>query len=270
MRIQYRHPSLGPTTVELAGFSDDDFSTRVISASGTFYEQDLLEYLDWLARRLGLHGVYVDVGSNIGNHAVFFGKFLAEHVVSVEANPAVLPVLERNLRANLQSYTLLACAAGEREGSGTVRFPEENVGMARLEAGDGPAAGSPRVPVRPLDALLPPVLAERPGVALSVIKVDVEGMEAAVLRGATETLRLHRPHLFLEAIDAADRAELDRLLLPLGYRAIARWGHTPMYHYAPSPSLSLVAAAAGYAARARLRAAGARLLRGAARLLPGR
>ena len=33
--------------MELEGFSDEDFSTRVISASGTFYEQDLLEYLDW-------------------------------------------------------------------------------------------------------------------------------------------------------------------------------------------------------------------------------
>jgi FkbM family methyltransferase len=58
----------------------------------------------------------------------------------------------------------------------------------------------------------------------TVVKIDVEGAELEVLRGAAETLRKHRPVLLLEIhlseMEARgdDPREIGRILAPLGYR----------------------------------------------------
>ena len=59
---------------DLEGVDSQDRMTRLLEQRKTFYEDDLLRHL---GRRGPCGGVYLDVGANIGNHAVFFGKFLA-------------------------------------------------------------------------------------------------------------------------------------------------------------------------------------------------
>lgn len=56
---------------------------------------------------------------------------------------------------------------------------------------------------------------------VTFMKIDVEGAEAAVLRGALQTLDRDRPDLLVETSDAARREEVWRLLQPLGYRFFA-------------------------------------------------
>lgn len=264
MRFWYRHPRAGRVEIDLEGFSEADYTTTLMVNTGTFYEEEVLRYIDWVSTRWGLRGLFVDVGGHIGNHAVYFGKFLASQVLCVEANPAVLPTLRRNLAANLDDFILAECAAGEREESAVVTYPEENVGMARVVgAAPGAMAGAPTVCVRTLDSIVDEARGRigAEAAAVSVVKVDVEGMEPAVIRGASETLRRHRPHLFLEAMEKEDRRRLDEILVPLGYRAVAHLGHTPVYHYVHAPSATTRGAVTGYLARARLR----RLLRRAGR-----
>jgi hypothetical protein len=62
--------------------------------------------------------------------------------------------------------------------------------------------------------------------AVRLVKADVEGAEGALLDGAAETLRHHRPHLLLEIEDRHTRkyglaatALFDRLTTGLGYNA---------------------------------------------------
>ena len=56
--------------VALEGFDAADKIAYVIRTQKTFWEIDQLEYVAMVGPR---GGIYLDVGSNIGNHAVFFG-----------------------------------------------------------------------------------------------------------------------------------------------------------------------------------------------------
>lgn len=83
------------------------------------------------------------------------------------------------------------------------------------------------VPVRRLDDMLPD------GFAPAVVKVDVEGAEELVLRGAARTIETHRPMLVLEcnqvayaAYDTSAAARFD-LLAGWGYRVFDLAGDGP-------------------------------------------
>src|SRR5512144_1939846 len=104
-----------PVRIELETFAPDDLIGQEIRETGTFFEIELLEHLAIHGPR---GGVFVDVGANIGNHAVFFGKFLAERVVCVEPHPDLVPLLTRNLEMNaVTAVRVLPYAAGRAAGS---------------------------------------------------------------------------------------------------------------------------------------------------------
>ena len=203
-------------------FSDDDFVARRIRDSGTFYEIDLLQYL----ARMGIRGaVVIDVGAQIGNHSVFFGNFLAQRVIAVEPNPAVLPILRRNTANNGGEYTIIPAGLGAAPGVASVSLPDAgNIGTAQLQAGAG------EIELTTLDAIAPP------GVVL--VKVDVEGMELDVLRGGTQLLRTQRPDLMLEAGTPAAFEALRAYLADFGYVPISCWAATPTWHFVHQPSLA--------------------------------
>ena len=57
--------------IQIEGYHKDDLIFNKIKRSKSFYELKLLEK----ARQYNLSGVYIDIGANIGNHAIFFNKF---------------------------------------------------------------------------------------------------------------------------------------------------------------------------------------------------
>ncbi|HET8578283.1 MAG TPA: FkbM family methyltransferase [Methylomirabilota bacterium] len=221
-----------PVPIDLEAFAPDDLIAREIRAAGTFFEIELLEHL-------ALHGpaagVFLDVGANIGNHAVFFGKFLAERVVCVEPHPDLVPVLSRNLAANgIPDATVLPYAAGRAAGRAYISRVKElvhkNIGASRIQE-TRPDDGID-VTVAPLDQLLglavPPLGTAR----ITCVKIDVEGLELDVLRGATRLLRDHRPQLVIELASRDARVAVRRFLAEYGYADIGRrFGWTPTYHF---------------------------------------
>lgn len=59
---------------------------------------------------------------------------------------------------------------------------------------------------------------------VAVIKIDVENMELAVLRGAMETIQRERPVIYAEAWEKGDYLETHRAFLePLGYSYARRF-----------------------------------------------
>lgn len=206
---------------------DGDHIENLLKKTHKFYEIDLLKYIESIEKYLP-EGEIIDAGANIGNHTIFLAEFVRAPVTAFEPNPAVLPLLKGNVSNNKINARVVELGLGSARGYGKVEIVDQtNIGNTRLAVGDGDT------PISTLDN-------ECRDKQIALIKIDVEGMEIEVLRGAIETLKRCTPHLFLEAATRKHFQELKRFLEPLGYRAVVRWGYTPVWHFAPHPPSGLV------------------------------
>ena len=195
----------------------DDHIQRQIVAKRDFYEASMLAAVAHLLRPGGL---VVDVGANIGNHTVFFAAVLDQQVIAVEPNPAALPTLRANVELNGlgQKVEVIAVAAGASAGRGKVADVDPaNLGRASVicdTQGD--------VDVATVDELV----GDR---RVDLLKVDVEGMECDVLRGARGTIERCRPVLLVEAANLTALRSVEVLLRPAGYRKVSVHNDTPTW-----------------------------------------
>lgn len=176
-----------------------------------------------IRRHLPTGGVFVDIGANIG---LFAGRMAAVvgpagRVVAVEASPDVFARLTATVLNNrLTNVTTLHAAVTDVLAVELPFWdaPQEKFGMGALAAQfDAPPS---LVPARRLDDILSDARVDRVG----VLKVDVEGFEAGVFRGAERLLTGQRPPaVVFEFIDWAEtRAGLEpgesqRVLVGFGY-----------------------------------------------------
>jgi FkbM family methyltransferase len=191
----------------LAAFPDDHI-TRWLQL-GRFYEEDLLRAI----RDLDVRGPYVDVGAFIGTHATFFAcECPASKVIAIEPNPEAFELLLRNTARHPGITSVHAAAHDCWQTAAVVHRDAKNRGMATIIEG-GP------IRVVSVDAM---------EVRAALLKIDVEGMELAVLRSARETLLAH-PVVVAEAATDVLREAIDRHLEPLGYRRAGPYARTPTY-----------------------------------------
>jgi protein O-GlcNAc transferase len=202
--------------IELWAHPDPDHMAAVIRTNRTFYELDVL----MKCREIYLPGTaIIDVGANIGNHAIFFGAILGAPVDAFEPFEANHRLLEMNIAANgLDRQILTACCAiGERDRVASLQpGPPNNLGITKVSFGAG------TVPVRSLDslAITGPI---------GLLKIDVEGAETAVLLGARATIGDWLPDILVEAGDAAAFMAVADILLGFGYVPNGRFAATATY-----------------------------------------
>ena len=143
----------------------------------------------WLSDYLGAAppGIVVDVGANIGWHALHAAQHRnVEAVVAFEPDPFNAWLLDRSLSANGVGKVIVnACAVGAQAGSARLfRYKSSNFGRHSVVVDHG--YGFRTVPVTDLDSALGNLgFGDRP---VAVIKIDVEGYEPAVVAGARRTL----------------------------------------------------------------------------------
>jgi FkbM family methyltransferase len=134
----------------------------------------------------------VDIGANVGSHAIPLAKALGttSPVYAFEPHPRTFAYLQANAALNqLPNLHLYNFALGESEGE--VAFTDEkNDDLNRVSTH---GSGAIIVPVKPLDSI--ECLDQA---AITLLKVDVEGYELFVLRGASKALQ-RTEFIFLEA-----------------------------------------------------------------------
>ncbi|MES1199718.1 MAG: FkbM family methyltransferase [Pseudomonadota bacterium] len=170
--------------------------------------------------------VCVDIGANIGYYTLLAAKLVGESgcVVAIEASPAIFAQLHRNIEHNrAHSVRALNLAASDEAGEVDIfSGPQSNRGLTSTLPTEG-LSHEARVRAAPLDDVL--TADELARVAL--IKIDIEGAEAPVLRRLAETIALYPAKLQIIAElnpQSPNRALLDEALAALrnaGFEAYA-------------------------------------------------
>jgi FkbM family methyltransferase len=182
-----------------------------------------------LCRRVEPGDVVVDAGANTGVYALAVAATRPDaRVVAFEPSPTVVEQCRTNVRLNGFGDRIDVRGVGLGSEAGEATFYRSTYDeLGSFNAGNAGAweasvADTVAVPVATVDGLV----ADGDVPAPDHLKVDVEGFEYEVLVGARETLRRHRPAVYLEVHDVPDadgtradhEAALANLLRDCGYR----------------------------------------------------
>jgi FkbM family methyltransferase len=175
------------------------------------HQRELIICAEWLSR-LDCPIVY-DVGANTG----FFVTQLAQmtrnkapHFYAFEAIPQTFSMLRATIRRLGLEQTIepISVAVLDRAGRAQLKCYDRNSLLARVVA-DAPTESADTISV---DAVTLDSFCEATGTIPSFLKIDVEGAEPAVLRGAKCLLARNRPAVLFEYNPGSGSAELSALL----------------------------------------------------------
>ncbi len=211
----------------------------VVLSHDTYISRSLIEYGEWtesefeiMAQALRPGDHVIDVGANIGALTLAFaakvgsdGKVPAGHVFAFEPQPRLFQLLATNcVLNNATNARLFNAGCGAAAGSLRIsEIPYEadvNYGALSLDtlaqaAGAASAPATREVQILRLDDVY-----DRE--TLKLIKIDVEGMELEVMKGAQRLLTTMRPLLYVENEFPEKSPALIEALRDLGYEA---WWH---------------------------------------------
>ncbi|MBJ9661429.1 FkbM family methyltransferase [Burkholderia gladioli] len=199
--------------------------------TGGFYKSDIDLLVSVLRlKKRQLKGkrkiVAIDCGANIGVHTIELARELSEtgSVVAIEAQKAIYYALCGNIAIN-NCFNVDARNVAVGAEDGVLKVPhvdyqkKSSFGSLELRKADshediGQAPDYDRgydVPLVRIDSLRQD--------HVDLVKIDVEGMEQEVIKGAIRTLESSRPVLFIEKIKS-DFAQIESSLLSLGYEVL--------------------------------------------------
>ncbi len=186
---------------------------RKVLRHGIAYDLDIADLIDWAIyfgfsqkskeRLFGLvrpGDTVIDIGTNIGEMVLTFAKIVTPtgRVYGFEPDPINNAKCRRNISLNgFNNITLEPLAlAHEASTFNLACIDDRNPGMNRIVP-EGYAGQATRIKAVPFDEYVRSKAIDR----IDVIKIDVEGFEHNVLKGAEATIERLRPKLFIEVCD---------------------------------------------------------------------
>jgi FkbM family methyltransferase len=200
--------------------------------SGTFYE---LKELEIIRKNIRAKDVIVDVGSNTGNHLVYFAKIMkAGKVIPIEFHPETIELLKRHIDFNeIENADLskLGYAVGKEKGEFILaEHPANDLCLTEVFASDRHNNSyqyrgdrDTKIEIIPLDELIEE--------KVDFLKIDVEGLELDVLEGAKNIFLKFRPDAMVE-VKKANKKSFFYWLEKMGYRVvedIKYWSYSNFY-----------------------------------------
>lgn len=179
---------------QIAIFSFDLIGLRV-NLEGRFEKDTLNSVFEFLrSLDIDLDGCALDIGANIGNHALFFSAIFP-HVIAFEPNPRVFKLLEFNVAdTNVEARNH---GLSDRRAALPFKVIPENIGGSHVTSTTASSddSGAVQIQVERLDDVYQPGLEK-----IALMKIDVEGHEAEVLLGAERLVATHGPIILFEQI----------------------------------------------------------------------
>jgi FkbM family methyltransferase len=180
-----------------------------------------------MVRHLGEGAVFYDVGANLGFFSMLGAHLVGleeGHVYAFEAAPENAEAIAVNTRLNaIPNVTVIAKAVSSHAGRGRLQVVDDQSWSKLEEYGEHPHTEQViDVELVAIDDLVrsgelrPPTL----------VKIDVEGAEIAVIEGMRETLAQHRPAVICELHDT--HREFVAAMAEHSYRLINLEGTIPI------------------------------------------
>ena len=199
--------------------SEDDYFQLGYTNMISSYEPETLECWESVTKDTGL---VLDVGAYTGIFTLIaLRQGGANSCISFEPNPISCAKLITNIQLN--SYTkkarVLNIGVGEEFSRRELKVPRLRNGSSAVQVSDSKVKRNMDdwITLREIEILtVDEVVAERSN-RVSAIKIDVEGYEINVLKGAVNCLTVDKPAILLECLSLSDLTEIRSFLCDYGY-----------------------------------------------------
>ncbi len=158
--------------------------------------------------------VFFDIGANVGFYSLLASKRVGERGTVVAFEPVIgnLAFLHQHIEINgAKNVKILPFALSSRS-LVSVFSPGANAAEGHLEDDGERNKNSMYVPTITLDEI-----SEKMNILPDVLKIDVEGAEMEVFRGAEKILTLAKPTIFLSTHSSELRRDCLEFLRGIGY-----------------------------------------------------
>jgi FkbM family methyltransferase len=168
---------------------DTDYVSRMIKYNKNFYEHELLSFL---RNNFNNQKNIIDIGANIGNHSLFFAKYMnCDKIFSFEPFAKNIELFRKNLSNYNDKCILYENALSDKNGKMALYNTEQNnFGGFSLHKLSVSFEVLTEIDVVKLD--------DFNFTDITLIKIDVENHENEVLRGSTQTILKNKPIIILE------------------------------------------------------------------------
>lgn len=168
--------------------------------------------------------VAIDAGALYGDHTIAYARAVSSEgaVLAFEANKMAFECLSKNAEKFQSPVFCMNLALGESHGGEAVHIMEENVGASKVSDSkkSEPSKMETTIKTASIDGIVIDANLDR----LDFIKIDCEGWEFKILKGAKNSLKKFRPVMLIEmnsfALSLQDSCYKDiyDFLLELGYQ----------------------------------------------------
>ena len=142
----------------------------------------------------------IDAGGYVGDTALLFSSYTDKSIHVFEASPSNMDIIRETIRLNqLENIVPVSKALGEKSGTATFTLGERNSCNSLVERPGYNYPNHIEVPVITLDDYV-----RENDLEVGLIKVDIEGGEQLLLKGAVETICTQHPILLISIYHSAN------------------------------------------------------------------
>ncbi len=183
--IIIRHKINGKNTKVTVGHSSATLLTTTYSEFERFYNlKGERENLTDIVSETSEEDVFYDIGANVGLYSCLVGSAVENcQIYSFEPHPINVEALKSNIKLNNINATIFQLAISDEEGIFELSSEGAEAGLGEHSLDTSGSESTVSVTVRRLDDLRK----EHDIPVPTIVKIDVEGAELDVIKGATET-----------------------------------------------------------------------------------